>query len=129
MGVCHCRLHGLGMGARLLIPRLLALAAGTVCVAGCAGGVVFPSLDTPPAASPSVPAFVASIERPPNDGLKPQLTAPPRSCPPLPADLAAEARRTTPVSSDMTGALMISELQKNRRLAEMAAAYERCRGR
>jgi hypothetical protein len=110
------------MGARLLIPRLLALAAGTVCVTGCAGGVVFPSLDTPPAASPPVPAFVASIEVVP-------VAAPARSCPPLPAALAAEAKRTTPVTRDMTGALMISELEKNRRLAELAAAYERCRGR
>lgn len=114
------RLHGLGMGARLLIRDLLALAGAAVCAAGCSGGAGQSPFGASPAASPSVPAFVASIEAVP-------VAAPSRSCPPLPADLAAEAKRTTPVSNDMTGALMISELQKNRWLAKLVAAYERCR--
>ena len=62
----------------------------------------------------------------------PQAPAP-RQCPPLKREVFAEAQRLTLLdrvrtgSQDLTAALMVSEVEKNRRLREVARAYEACR--
>lgn len=56
-----------------------------------------------------------------------------RSCPPLAPEVSAEATRLTLLdradsgTADLTAALMVSEVQKNERLREVARAYEACR--
>jgi hypothetical protein len=56
-----------------------------------------------------------------------------RPCPPMNAEVAAEAKRLTLLEKadtgavDLTAALMVSEVQKNERLREVARAYEACR--
>lgn len=97
---------------------VLALTAAIGSVGGCAGGTSLPA-STPSAVVDVAPPVAVAVA----------VSAPMRDCPPLPADMLAEARRTTDVTGAMTGELMISELRKNRRLAEMAASYERCRRR
>ena len=60
-------------------------------------------------------------------------TPKPRQCPPLKREVFAEAQRLTLLDraltggQDLTAALMISEVEKNRRLREVARAYEACR--
>lgn len=69
----------------------------------------------PPAAEAVLPA-------------QPEPVAAPRpSCPPLPAGIGAEASRLTAPGPGMAGALVVSEVEKNRRLAEAVSAYEACR--
>jgi hypothetical protein len=58
----------------------------------------------------------------------------PRRCAPIAVDVTSEAERVAPLSGalspasvDLTAALLVSEVRKNQRLHEAAAAYEKCR--
>ena len=48
-------------------------------------------------------------------------------CAPMPHAVMEEAQRYTPFTPDWRRALLLSEIQKNRALAEAIAAYEACR--
>lgn len=94
------------------IHAAIAVIVAAVAVAGCA------------TAAPPVATEVL-VDVPPTAAAPARA----RECPPLPATVLAEAVRTTDISRDMTGALMVAELRKNRALNEAVSAYGRCRGR
>lgn len=52
---------------------------------------------------------------------------PPEPCPPLPQRLRTETAALTPVTPDMTRQLILSEIEQSKRIADLVAAYERCR--
>ena len=106
--------------------RFLGLAAALgFALAGCAAIPApvdpFDTAVAPVAAGPE-PALTAAPSAPP---APPPV---PHTCPPLSPALAAEAARLTPVGADMSRALILSELRKNRALADALAAYRACRG-
>jgi hypothetical protein len=93
-----------------MIPVGLA-ACLAIFASGCTGQV--PEVSTRLAAS-----------APESQGKPPE---PRKECLPLPQRLRSTPAALTPVTPDMTRQLILSEIEQNKRIAELVAAYERCR--
>jgi len=93
-----------------IIPVGLA-ACLAIFTSGCASRV--PEVSKPLAAAAPEPQG-----KPPEPG---------KACPPLTQRLRSETAALTPVTPDMTRQLILSEIEQNKRIAELIAAYERCR--
>jgi len=93
-----------------MIPVGLA-ACLAIFTSGCA--VRGPEVSTPLAVSAPEPQG-----KPPEPG---------KECPPLSQHLRSTPAPLTPVTPDMTRQLILSEIEQNKRIAELVAAYERCR--
>jgi hypothetical protein len=99
--------------------RIAILAAAAASLAACSAGPVAWQAET-------VPVLVIAPA-------PPQIPKSPR-CPPIAASVTAEASRMTLLESTRDGgidalaaALMRSEAEKNARLRQAVATYERCR--
>jgi hypothetical protein len=93
-----------------IIPVGLA-ACLAIFASGCAGRV--PEVSKPLAVGAPEPQG-----KPPEPG---------KECPPLPPRLRTQTAALTPVTPDMTRQLILSEIEQNKRIAELVAAYEKCR--
>jgi hypothetical protein len=101
--------------------RAIVLAAAAASLAACSAGPAAWQAET-------VPVVVVAPA--------PAQMSKPSRCPPIAAGVTGEASRMTPLApmrdggiDALTAALMRSEAEKNARLRQAVAAYERCRQR
>lgn len=102
----------------------------TGLLGGCAGGnggpeTLFEVAENPAPLSVPAAATAHSPITPLAGGVAAAEPGP--GCPPLAPGLRAEAARYTPMDADWQRSLILSEIAKNRAIAEAVAAYERCR--
>jgi len=117
------------MGVRDFLAALVLIG-----LAGCAGPAAFRSPPEggaelwAPAVEATAPGSLSGAgHHPIASPTAPQSLRPARECPPLDPAIRAEAGRLTPIDDSWQRALILSEIAKNRALAEALAAYEACR--